>query len=295
MEPQQAAARVTNGFLKDILSTSTYDSETQMKFMNEIQRNIEGRGSVVGSGLGFSLIHAFASCGPCSALELMIDKGADMEAKDSSGNTPLLLASRNEQPDVIKSLFESGANPKAINNNDETAISIASWTGNAKVVENILGRVGISAYHRTYFTPLRDPKTRMAETCIALIHLPSTVPAFRAEVVRFHRDGVEDRQAIQLTRQNAVEPMLAMAVLYDVEHMVNWLVDQLSMGAEGKFIWMRGNNRRVLFLNIILRNRKDPILEGLQSYIDIGSMLDGNATRPDAILLRMLNRFEWGI
>ena len=59
----------------------------------------------------------------------MLEKGADVEAKNNSGKTALHLAIKNEDLEieaVIEVLLEEGADPKAKNNDGKTAEDLAA-------------------------------------------------------------------------------------------------------------------------------------------------------------------------
>lgn len=53
--------------------------------------------------------------GHCSVAKLLLTHEADMEAKDTNGNTPLHVASQNQQTDLVQILLESGADPDSEN------------------------------------------------------------------------------------------------------------------------------------------------------------------------------------
>lgn len=71
-------------------------------------------------------------------VKILIENGADVEAKNESGLTALKIAisSRNEQ--LIKILLESGANVNSKNDNNATPIMGASYWGLIRIIEILL-------------------------------------------------------------------------------------------------------------------------------------------------------------
>jgi ankyrin repeat protein len=78
--------------------------------------------------------------GPPRAVQAAIDNGVDLEARDESGNTPLLTAATlNLNPEVITMLLKAGADPKAQNSFGATALTLASgFNRNPEVVATLL-------------------------------------------------------------------------------------------------------------------------------------------------------------
>ncbi|OWV76312.1 hypothetical protein ATY77_07065 [Rhizobium sp. R634] len=69
-------------------------------------------------------------------MNILIEKGADIEARDNRGRTPLIVQLDNRQngPDVVAALLENGANPNAKDESGMTALDIARQTGDADLV-----------------------------------------------------------------------------------------------------------------------------------------------------------------
>ena len=76
----------------------------------------------------------------------LLDAGADIEARESRGMTPLHVAADGDVPAVVAALLDAGADPKAL---DERAWTPWDWAR----TNNDLG--GTQAYRR-----LRDAHTR---------------------------------------------------------------------------------------------------------------------------------------
>lgn len=70
-------------------------------------------------------------------LQLLIEKGADPNLRDTLGNTALHLYVKHNDPKIIKLLLDAGADPDLINSNHHTAYFIAV-DRHAASVENVL-------------------------------------------------------------------------------------------------------------------------------------------------------------
>lgn len=70
--------------------------------------------------------------------KLLIENGADINAKDLQGNNALIYASIFEHFDIIKLLIESGAEINAKNNDGYTALMEASSNGNLETVKLLI-------------------------------------------------------------------------------------------------------------------------------------------------------------
>lgn len=65
------------------------------------------------------------------AVSLLVEKGANVEAHAKRGWTPLMMQMNNQEngPDVVAGLLAHGADPNAVGNDGETALSFARETG----------------------------------------------------------------------------------------------------------------------------------------------------------------------
>jgi ankyrin repeat protein len=71
-------------------------------------------------------LFAAASQGRASDVEDLLKAGADLEARDGNGRTPLLVAAYRRDAAVVKALLEQGANPNVLDNQSYDAVTIAA-------------------------------------------------------------------------------------------------------------------------------------------------------------------------
>lgn len=75
---------------------------------------------------GFTPLHFAVQDGRLAAVQLLLDAGADIEAENSDGATPLFLAASSPVPnaaEIIRFLRAHGANPHAAKRNGSTPAS----------------------------------------------------------------------------------------------------------------------------------------------------------------------------
>jgi len=93
-----------------LVDACTYGRVEVVEILIERGADIEGKDDYGDT----PLIEASAS-GRVEVVEILVERGADIEAKDYYGNTPLLIASMDEHVEVVKFLIESGADIEAKN------------------------------------------------------------------------------------------------------------------------------------------------------------------------------------
>jgi len=85
-------------------------------------------------------LHFACHHGRLDAARLLLDEGANIEAKHASGFTPLISASQMGHLEVVRELIARGASVDARANNGDTPLMVASEMGHAAVARELLAR-----------------------------------------------------------------------------------------------------------------------------------------------------------
>ena len=72
---------------------------------------------------GWNVLHVAASHGRAATVNMLLDKGAVLDARDAEGNTALLWAAFRDGPEICKLLIERGADLRVLNDNDKSAFT----------------------------------------------------------------------------------------------------------------------------------------------------------------------------
>lgn len=94
-------------------------------------------------------------------MQLLCEFAADVEVRDESANTPLLVACSQGHYDCVKFLLQSAADLSVVNANGDSALHLAAWDGSPDCIE-ILAEYGVDPLARNGFglSPLANLKTR---------------------------------------------------------------------------------------------------------------------------------------
>ena len=107
---------------------------------NESVRNLAGLSEVDvnhADEKGMTALHWEAKKG-CPT-QVLIDAGADIEARNSLGRSPLLVACENGNLAKVKMLVEAGAGVRATDNEGATCLTLAGANGHTDVVRYLAG------------------------------------------------------------------------------------------------------------------------------------------------------------
>jgi len=100
-------------------------------------------------------LHVAALEGHAKIAEYLLDHGAELEAKDSEGSSPLLEAVRGGHLEVIKLLLQRGADIHTAGSNQKTLLHVAAFHGHKQVVEYLADSgANIHATDKYFQTPL---------------------------------------------------------------------------------------------------------------------------------------------
>ena len=87
---------------------------------------------------GFTALHWACQEDYRTMVEVLIDAGADIEAKDEEGYSPLLRASKDASLDTVKMLVKAGAGVRVTDNREHTCLTLAAWCGHTETVRHLL-------------------------------------------------------------------------------------------------------------------------------------------------------------
>lgn len=130
LDTKHAASEIGKTFFKALL--------TDRKERNSVKENIL-KGGLVGTAGGWSLIHTLAAYGRELAVQLLLEKGADIEAQSDRG-TPLTVAALYGFEGTVKVLLEKGANLEMRNKYGSTPLSVATMNGYEGIVRLLIDR-----------------------------------------------------------------------------------------------------------------------------------------------------------
>jgi hypothetical protein len=83
-----------------------------------------------------------ASLGNIEAMRVLIDRKADVNARNGAGGTALMAAAQTGMPKAVRLLLEHGADPNVRTKRNETALAVAATSGNQEAVKLLLDRGG---------------------------------------------------------------------------------------------------------------------------------------------------------
>jgi ankyrin repeat protein len=104
---------------------------------------------------GQTAIHLAARDSDVGMIQLLLDRGADIEAKDGAGISALQFASYSGKLGIVKCLLENGADVHVCASDGSTPLQIASLQGHKDVVTELLSQgVGVDIAEEDGFTAL---------------------------------------------------------------------------------------------------------------------------------------------
>ena len=87
---------------------------------------------------GATALHWAVHRNDAGLVDLLLDAGADVSAKNRYGVQPISLAAENGNPEILEALLAAGADPNATLPEGETVLMTAARTGNAAAIRVLL-------------------------------------------------------------------------------------------------------------------------------------------------------------
>lgn len=104
---------------------------------------------------GYTPLHYAATGGHTDVIEVLLDAGADVNARGSRGETPLLLAASKGNVEVVELLIDNGADVNQPGSDKRTPLHKAAMVGDLEVVKALLkGGADPAAVDRGGKTPV---------------------------------------------------------------------------------------------------------------------------------------------
>ena len=96
---------------------------------------------------GMTALHWEAKKDCPDVVKSLVDAGADIEARDSLGSSPLLVACENGNIAKVKMLVEAGASVRDTGNKKETCLTLAAENGHTETVRYLVGLPEVDVEH----------------------------------------------------------------------------------------------------------------------------------------------------
>ena len=93
-------------------------------------------------------LHCAVSKKGTDVAQVLIDAGADIDAKDSMGYSPLHAACEFGVLDILKMLVEAGVDVRATDNRLDTCLTLAAYYGHTEIVRYLVGLPEVDVNHR---------------------------------------------------------------------------------------------------------------------------------------------------
>lgn len=90
----------------------------------DVARTLIERGAAINKD-GWTPLHYAATGGNTDIMNMLLDKGAQLDARSPNGTTPLMMAARYGSTKAVELLLQKGADPKLTNEQKLTALDFA--------------------------------------------------------------------------------------------------------------------------------------------------------------------------
>ena len=135
--------------------------------LEKVRAMLDHGAVVKGNNKLLTALHWAVTMGHRDVAELLIERGANVEAKAADGHTPLHMAAREGDAQMVQCLLEARANPNSTNNASQTAVDLAlAFAEDEPEVAQVLLAAG-ALRSRQLLTakpmPTRTPLLQMSE------------------------------------------------------------------------------------------------------------------------------------
>ena len=107
---------------------------------------------------GYTALHSAVDKGHVDVVQVLIDAGADIDAKNNMGRSPLFWAWKRGKLDIVKVLVKAGADVCVTDNKGDTCLSLTAANGRTETVRYLVGlpEVDVNIADEKDFTALHS-------------------------------------------------------------------------------------------------------------------------------------------
>jgi len=129
---------------------------------------------------GDTLLHRAADYGATRCIQLLLERGAELDVRDAEGRTPLILACEERSEESVDALLAAGPSVDAVAADGTTALNVAIRFGDTDTVEKLLTAGARAEGPDGDFAPFETAIRWGAKESLALLEKRGGVPALAA-------------------------------------------------------------------------------------------------------------------